>query len=95
LAGRHGYPAPVIKLFFMVETFHQGKISSEIERVLREVIQVSDNDAAAFLLDTLTDTSSGSELDPKALNDFAGVIRDTQRNLDLFSFVAEHADREE
>src|SRR6476659_1752557 len=29
------------------------------------------------------------------INDFDGVIRDTQRNLDLFAFVAEHADREE
>ena len=29
------------------------------------------------------------------INDFAGVMRDTQRNLDLFSFVAEHTDREE
>src|SRR5881409_2391267 len=29
------------------------------------------------------------------VNDFAGVVRDTQRNLDLFSFVAEHTDREE
>src|SRR5258707_1822183 len=29
------------------------------------------------------------------LNDFAGVIRDTQRNLDLFSFVSSHADPEE
>lgn len=29
------------------------------------------------------------------LNDFAGVVRDTQRNLDLFQFVAEHTEREE
>ncbi len=29
------------------------------------------------------------------INDFAGVIRDTQRNLDLFSFVSEHAERDE
>src|SRR5438309_8578912 len=29
------------------------------------------------------------------INDFAGVVRDTQRNLDLFSFVTEHTDREE
>jgi len=29
------------------------------------------------------------------LNDYVGVIRDTQRNLDMFDFVAEHADREE
>ncbi len=29
------------------------------------------------------------------INDFEGVVRDTQRNLDLFSFVAQHTDREE
>ncbi len=29
------------------------------------------------------------------INDFLGVIRDTQRNLDLFAFVAAHTDREE
>jgi UvrB/uvrC motif len=29
------------------------------------------------------------------INDFEGVIRDTQRNLDLFTFVSEHTDREE
>src|SRR3954471_14451441 len=29
------------------------------------------------------------------INDYAGVVRDTQRNLDLFDFVAAHTDREE
>lgn len=29
------------------------------------------------------------------INDFPGVIRDTQRNLDLFAFVADYAEREE
>jgi UvrB/uvrC motif len=29
------------------------------------------------------------------INDFAGVVRDTQRNLDLFDFVVAHTDREE
>jgi hypothetical protein len=29
------------------------------------------------------------------INDFAGVVRDTQRNLDLFDFVVSHIDREE
>lgn len=29
------------------------------------------------------------------LNDFAGVIRDTQRNLDMFEFVSKHVEREE
>jgi hypothetical protein len=29
------------------------------------------------------------------INDFEGVVRDTQRNLDLFTFVSQHTDREE
>src|SRR6202007_1300542 len=29
------------------------------------------------------------------INECAGVVRDTQRNLDLFTFVSEHTDREE
>ncbi len=29
------------------------------------------------------------------INDFAGVVRDTQRNLDLFDFVAAHTERED
>ncbi|MEI8341140.1 MAG: UvrB/UvrC motif-containing protein [Verrucomicrobiota bacterium] len=29
------------------------------------------------------------------LNDYAGVIRDTQRNLDMFSFVAKHVERDD
>src|SRR5436189_431036 len=29
------------------------------------------------------------------IRDYAGVVRDTQRNLDLFTFVTEHTDREE
>lgn len=100
-ADYHGdapfYPASVIKLFFMVETYREfaapsgeplkelkalqryngedaksppKKLTPEIERALREMIQVSDNDAAAFLLDILTETCSGSELDGKALEDF-------------------------
>jgi beta-lactamase class A len=73
-ADYHGdasfYPASLVKLFFMVETYHQGKLTPEIERALREMIRVSDNDAAAFLLDVLTDTASGSELEGKALEEF-------------------------
>jgi hypothetical protein len=73
-ADYHGdasfYPASLVKLFFMVETYHQGKLTPEIERALREMIQVSDNDAAAFIVDVLTDTCSGSELEGKMLEDF-------------------------
>jgi beta-lactamase class A len=73
-ADYHGdasfYPASLVKLFFMVEAFHQGHLTPEIERALAEMIRVSDNDAAAFLVDILTDTASGSELSGKALEDF-------------------------
>src|SRR3989440_9013014 len=71
------YPASLVKLFFMVESYRQAKLTPEIERALREMIYVSDNDAAAFLVDILTDTCSGSELDGKALADFI----DRRRNL--------------
>ena len=43
------------------------------------MIWVSDNDAAAFLLDILTDTCSGSELEGKALEDFVNRRRKLNR----------------
>lgn len=82
-ADYHGdvpfYPASLVKLFFMVETYHQGHFTPEIERALREMIQVSDNDAAAFLLDVLTGTASGSELQGKALDEFIDRRRKLNR----------------
>ena len=74
------YPASLVKLFFMVETYRQGKLSPEIDRALREMIYVSDNDAAAFLVDILTDTCSGSELEGKALDDFIERRRKLNRS---------------
>jgi beta-lactamase class A len=65
------YPASVVKLFYMAETFHQKKESEpDVARALHEMIRVSDNDATAFILDTITDTSSGPELQGRALNKF-------------------------
>lgn len=82
-ADYHGdasfYPASLVKLFFMVETYHQGRLTPEIERALGEMIQVSDNDAAAFLLDILTDTCSGGELAGKTLADFIDRRRKLNR----------------
>ena len=83
-ADYHGdasfYPASLVKLFFMVETYREGKLTPEIERALREMISVSDNDAAAFLVDILTDTCSGSELQGKALDDFLDRRRKLNRS---------------
>ena len=63
----------------MVEVFHQGRTSAEIERALREMIRVSDNDAASFLLDIVTDTTSGPELQGKALEHFIDRRRTVNR----------------
>lgn len=110
-ADYHGdapfYPASLVKLFFMVETYREfaaasgeevkasrtsqsengedaknprKKLTPEIERALREMIQVSDNDAAAFLLDILTDTASGAELEGKALEEFIERRRKLNRS---------------
>ncbi|MBA3651901.1 MAG: serine hydrolase [Chthoniobacterales bacterium] len=82
-ADYHGdapfYPASLVKLFFMVAAFQQDHFTPEIERALREMIRVSDNDAAAFLVDVLTDTTSGPELKDKALEDFLERRRSLNR----------------
>lgn len=65
------YPASVIKLWFMTETYHQGKENvPDVPRALKEMIGVSDNDATAFIVDVITDKCSGPELEGKALEQF-------------------------
>jgi beta-lactamase class A len=74
-ADYHGdapfYPASVVKLFYMAEVFHQKRENDfDMQRALKEMIHVSDNDATAFILDTISDTCSGSGLEGRALNKF-------------------------
>jgi beta-lactamase class A len=83
-ANYHGdapfYPASVIKLFFMAEVYHQRKENDpDVPRALREMIVVSDNDATAFLLDTISDTCSGPELQGRHLRRFIDKRRVTNR----------------
>ena len=74
------YPASVIKLFFMAETFHQKKENEpDMPRALQEMIVKSDNDATAFVVDTISDTCSGPELQGRAFAKFVakrGVVND-------------------
>jgi beta-lactamase class A len=62
------YPASVIKLFFMADVYatHKEKIG-DVERALREMIGVSDNDATAYLVDILAGTAPGPPLEGRAL----------------------------
>ncbi|MDQ6940603.1 MAG: class A beta-lactamase-related serine hydrolase, partial [Verrucomicrobiota bacterium] len=89
-ADYHGdapfYPASVIKLFVMAEVFHQGKHSPEIERALREMIHVSDNDATAYLIDVLSNTTAGPELEGKALEEFIDRRRVINRYFDSLGY---------
>jgi hypothetical protein len=65
------YPASVVKLFYMTAVFHEhAEAQPDVQRALEEMIHVSDNDATAFILDTITDTSSGPSLEGRALNKF-------------------------
>jgi len=72
------YPASVVKLFYMAETFHQKKENDpDMPRALKEMIGVSDNDATAFILDAITDTCSGPSLFGRAFRKFVekrGVV---------------------
>jgi len=72
------YPASVVKLFYMAETFHQHKENDpDMPRALHEMIAVSDNDATAFILDAISDTASGPSLQGRAFRKFVekrGVV---------------------
>ena len=70
------YPASVVKMFYMVALFEQienGKVkmTPELERGLKEMIEVSSNDATHYIFDVITDTSGGAELSKKELEKYA------------------------
>src|SRR5437762_11185896 len=65
------YPASVVKLYIMAEVFHQKKETDpEVARALGEMIRLSDNDATAFLIDVISDTCAGPNLEGRALAKF-------------------------
>ncbi|MEA2166166.1 MAG: hypothetical protein QOK37_4293 [Thermoanaerobaculia bacterium] len=65
------YPASVVKLYIMAEVFHQRlEGDKEVQRALGEMIRLSDNDATAYLIDIISDTCPGPNLEGRALNKF-------------------------
>jgi len=61
------YPASVVKLFYLAAAhrwMEDGRISDseELRRALRDMIVDSSNDATHYVLDALTETTSGPEL---------------------------------
>src|SRR3954451_4431887 len=74
------YPASVVKLYVMAEVFHQKKeTDTEVARALGEMIKLSDNDATAFLIDIISDTCPGPNLEGRALAKFLDKRRVVNR----------------
>jgi beta-lactamase class A len=64
------YPASVVKMFYMAALERQLDdkkitLTKEMERGLRDMIVDSSNEATQYILDVLTNTSSGAELPQK------------------------------
>jgi hypothetical protein len=65
------HPASVVKLFFLVgahERMRTGflRTGPELERAMRDMIVDSSNDATAYVVDAITDTTAGPELEGRA-----------------------------
>src|SRR6185369_9229488 len=69
------YPASVVKLFYLVAAHHQIEIGTlkqtpELDRALHDMIVDSSNDATHYVVDALTGTTDGPELDEAALREW-------------------------
>src|ERR1051325_8179462 len=78
-ASFHGneriYPASVVKLFYLVAAqrwLEDKKIEQtpELTRALRDMIVDSSNEATQYVVDVLTQTTSGYELPPKEMEEW-------------------------
>ncbi|HEX8616903.1 MAG TPA: serine hydrolase [Thermoanaerobaculia bacterium] len=91
-ADYHGetpmYPASVIKLFFMADVYatHKEKVG-DVDRALREMIVVSDNDATAYLVDILANTVPGPPLSGRALRRYIERRRDINRRFERLGYT--------
>jgi hypothetical protein len=81
------YPASVIKLFFMTDVYGTGRQNlGDVQRALKEMIVVSDNDATAYLVDILAETAPGTELEGRALRRFVDRRRDINRRFQRMGY---------
>ena len=82
------YPASVIKLFFMADVYATRKEKlGDVDRALREMIVVSDNDATAYLVDILADTVPGPPLEGRALRRYLDKRREINRRFQRLGYA--------
>ncbi len=91
-ADYHGdapmYPASVIKLFFMADVYQTHKEQlGDVDRALREMIVVSDNDATGYLVDILANTVPGPPLQGRALRRYIDRRRDINRRFERLGYT--------
>src|SRR5258705_17801 len=81
------YPASVVKLYIMAEVFHQKlEGDPEVARALGEMIRLSYNDATAYLIDIISDTCPGPNLEGRALAKFLDKRRVVNRWLGTMGY---------
>lgn len=85
------YPASVIKLFYLVAThawLHQGRTADtpELRRALRDMIVDSYNEATHYIVDVLTGTTSGPELNDAELEAWHSKRNSINRYLHSLGF---------
>jgi len=82
------YPASVIKLFFMTDVFatHKEHVP-DVDRALKEMIAVSDNDATAYIVDILAGTTPGPPLSDRALRRFVDRRREINRRFQKLGYT--------
>ncbi|HEV7763749.1 MAG TPA: serine hydrolase [Thermoanaerobaculia bacterium] len=82
------YPASVIKLFFMADVFLAKKDKvGDVDRALKEMIVVSDNDATAYIVDILADTVPGPPLQGRALNRYIERRRNINQRFQKLGYM--------
>jgi beta-lactamase class A len=81
------YPASVIKIFFMADVYMQRKEKiGDVDRALKEMIVVSDNDATAYLVDLLANTVPGPPLQGRALSRYIDRRRNINRHFEKLGY---------
>ena len=70
------YPASVVKLFYLVAAsrwIQDGKLqeTDELRRAMHDMIVDSSNDASHYVIDVVTGTTSGGELPPAEMQEWA------------------------
>jgi beta-lactamase class A len=82
------YPASVIKMFFMADVYAIGKQNvPDMQRALKEMIVVSDNDATAYIVDILAETAGGVSLEGRALNRYIEKRREINRRFQRLGYT--------